>query len=762
MSDGLSEFEARLERVAAELSETERHIMATGLSLDQFEKVAQRTGRSLDDVLKSAVAMGQAAEDAAEKAAKAAADTAAKAAKAAAEASAKAGEIFAKGVSSELPEKLRDIARGFELAGSGSLSFADRARAGAGALAIAGRTALGVVGQVVEFAQAVRAATDAVIAEDSALSRLNGGYERIAAATHGAVSAQEAFNTRIRLIREGVDASTDSLQTIEVAARNYARAMGMETAQAVEIFIEAAKKADNQTLRGFNARISESRGELANLREAMRQVAGQEALPPGMADRTAQANAAVASLGGRFLALIDPFVAMRRETEAATEAANEHARQQIAARTAQEASARAAREHADAIKAAGGEVSKFADIQRALNTELNDGERQLARMGNRATELRKTLVEQAQTRRENRHLGREMLGDASLRAAGVTAADIRGATGMGGGGTPSFTRDERRTLQGQLAEALHAMEQMTSGTHQFVALQRMAGESVEHYARRTVAFYQEQVATTMAIRDQEREKLIAHDQFENERHENYIRISEEKIAQMKREMVAANEASRTKSEVAFAQMKADQERNSVATQASQGVRQALHMEQTVAEGASEFIQGAMGAATASLKAHYAAVITGREDVGTALKGMLQDVLVSISTEAFIKSLFSFAQAAYATATGAYPVAAQYATAGIMYAGVAAATGVGAFALANAGGGGGSSSATASGGGSPARVGPASMPGGDGGATSITININGTVMDREGTANALVGLLDDASMRGRVPRATRQAATRRAA
>ncbi|MEZ4395029.1 MAG: hypothetical protein R3A48_28460 [Polyangiales bacterium] len=105
-------------------------------------------------------------------------------------------------------------------------------------------------------------------------------------------------------------------------------------------------------------------------------------------------------------------------------------------------------------------------------------------------------------------------------------------------------------------------------------------------------------------------------------------------------------------------------------------RSAAQME---AEGVTSAF-GAMGEAFAS---HLQAVIAGREDLGTALQGMLSDTLMAISKESAIKAGLYLAEGFASLVGYQYDRAAAAFTASAIFTGVAVASGLGGAALAPA-------------------------------------------------------------------------------
>jgi hypothetical protein len=760
MAEGLSELEAKLERMASAMTEAERHIANTGLSLDQFDKIAQRTGRSLEDVMRHAVRMSEEAEAAAEKAADAIEKAAKKRADDFAADSRRAGDVFAKGVSSELPEKLRDIRAGFRIAGDESHSFETRLKGAAGGAAIAAQAVLALAQKLGEYAIAVR---DTAVEQERVAGQaaaLGDAMRSISTLTNDTVSVTDAFAMRQALLGQGLRLTGDELGLVARAMRNHAELTGGTAVAATERFAQALASGN---LAEFGYLLTQTGTAGQNLAQVMGALSAQEALPRSLGEDLERIGRGFKQLGAGILeatgllaiargtisllsssldTLKSTFPSLFQAEETERVEAERGTRARLEAAQSATRLTQATVEQTRAALASAAAAATAAKAHEDAGIKLDQVERRLGGLD----AARDAAVRRRTERGDQRAI------NAQLRREGFSRQDL----GMSGG-TPSFTREERRDLQQQLAEHLHTLEQLTGGTHQFVRLQQFAGERVEAYVRRTVAAYQRQAEELTRIRDEERIKLDIQAQQENERHENWVRISEEKIAQLKREAVAAHESARTKSEAAFAEAKAHEERHSFSVQASQAAAAAFGNETTMAENAKEGVQMAVGAMTGAFKAHFAAVIRGQETLGQALKGMLEDTLLTIATEAAVKALFAGAQALYFAAIGNYAGAASAAGSAAMFAVVAGAAGAGAYGLSQMDKQPASAGALASGtsrDAGPARAGPASSDAGGGGNTYV-FNVNGSAT-REDAEDAIVRAVDSAAQRGNLPRFARAA------
>jgi hypothetical protein len=170
-----------------------------------------------------------------------------------------------------------------------------------------------------------------------------------------------------------------------------------------------------------------------------------------------------------------------------------------------------------------------------------------------------------------------------------------------------------------------------------------------------------------------------------------------------------------------------------------------------AQEEAESIKGAFDAMGRAFSNHLTAVIEGREELGTALQGMLSDTLSAISKEAAMKAGLNLAGGFAALATYRFDAAAEHFTAAALYTGVAAATGLAGAALApsandNAAGAAGEASARTSA--APMSQGPS----GGRGETVINVAFNGPQFGTGGVVQAareLVGVLNAGAVQGGV-------------
>jgi hypothetical protein len=215
-----------------------------------------------------------------------------------------------------------------------------------------------------------------------AVNALGDAYRQVSEATGDTVTATQAYATQQRLVRSGLQVSTEQLATITRAARDYARATGVEAAQATEQLADALVGASADELEKYGVALQSGLERTEAFAQATRQLAEQQS-GTAPAARTLTED-------------------MTRLGTASTEAAS-----------------------AFAMMAANGlglqgVVSGIASRLRQLTTDIQDAIN--ASRQARATEADVAARQQALD--ERRVLTREM--QARLRASGVSEEQIRG------------------------------------------------------------------------------------------------------------------------------------------------------------------------------------------------------------------------------------------------------------------------------------------------------------------------------------------------
>jgi hypothetical protein len=172
----------------------------------------------------------------------------------------------------------------------------------------------------------------------------------------------------------------------------------------------------------------------------------------------------------------------------------------------------------------------------------------------------------------------------------------------------------------------------------------------------------------------------------------------------------------------------------------------------VAREEAEFVNGSFQAMGRAFATHLTAFVEGREELGTALQGMLADTLKMISEEAAVKAGLNLAGGFAALATYRYDAAAQHFAAAGIFTAVAAASGVAGAALTPQAKG---ASSAPSGGGNERDRSAAPMSQGSttgGGTTVINVAFNGPQFGTGGVVQAarqLAGVLNAGAVQGGV-------------
>jgi hypothetical protein len=168
--------------------------------------------------------------------------------------------------------------------------------------------------------------------------------------------------------------------------------------------------------------------------------------------------------------------------------------------------------------------------------------------------------------------------------------------------------------------------------------------------------------------------------------------------------------------------------------------------QTLAEKGAKGVEGAFNSMSGAVSGFIDTLIEGQVPAGEAAVGLAKAALKGLAMQAVPEALFETAKGIAALAIGDPRAALHFTSAGI-FAGIAVTAGAAAGGIGAAQRGAQHSvSASAS------AAGPmgSGLPSGGGGSRDtrpIVINVNGTVMDKEGFANAVLDGVNDAVGRG---------------
>ena len=131
----------------------------------------------------------------------------------------------------------------------------------------------------------------------AALAGLGNAYEQVQRATNGTVTAQEAYAAQQRIVRSGLRVSGEELARVTRYAREYARATGTETTQALERLSDALVEGSADAFQEFGIRVQEGVSRAQAFEQAMRsmeqQQRGQQPVARSLAEDTARLGSAL-------------------------------------------------------------------------------------------------------------------------------------------------------------------------------------------------------------------------------------------------------------------------------------------------------------------------------------------------------------------------------------------------------------------------------------------------------------------------------------
>ena len=154
--------------------------------------------------------------------------------------------------------------------------FSDKAKDAAES---AGRIAAGVAGGIAAIGAATYKIAEfaaSVEQQQMAINRLGPAYDAVRAATNGVVSAQDALKAQQTLVQSGLRVSAEQLGTITRAAREYARATGTETTQALEQLTDALRTGSSEGLGRFGVSLQQGVTGAAAYTSALAQMTSQQ------------------------------------------------------------------------------------------------------------------------------------------------------------------------------------------------------------------------------------------------------------------------------------------------------------------------------------------------------------------------------------------------------------------------------------------------------------------------------------------------------
>ncbi len=648
-------------------------------------------------------------------------------------------------------------------------SLADSFKAGGKVL---GSIAAGVTA-VVGLGTAIASAAAEGERHAAALQRLGTAYDQVTAATNGTVSAEEAVRVQQSLVSAGMDVTAEQLGVITRRAREYAQSTGVDMSQALEQVTQALQGLEAGGLRRFGATVdaNASRSQnFANVIDQMR-TSFRGVDPPartlgedmqhvrrGFTESLSAAAAWVAEATGlstvvhEISAAFDVQVQATNRVTAATVAS-------LSAIGRARANAQAALASApvtvgpvvnDDVQQAGLSTSAVtSDIRERGSAALASARGVLGRRL-RATDLNaqeimalasaETGLASSRTDRSDR----ERSAAAELQASTLEQAAQRIALERATASVHAHTdavRTHVQALRDAATERRIQREALREARAQGIAIE---GPTRPH----------ERSQRDQGWLVQQQAEIDARNALETTRRASRAREQEAMGAEVARE----NAAQQARLERIQALNQAERDQADLRVQLNQRFAQHAELTETRAQGMAGLVDGAYQTMTGALKSHISAVIQGKEDVGTALKGILQETLLNIATEASVKALLMAATGIAEMATpGGQAAGAAHLTSAAMFGAVALAAGAGYAGISALGNAAAAPAATPAAHSTAASTGGSSGGGGNGGVTNVVVNVNGFAMSHEGVQDSVAGALDGYLGRNRSLRNLRRAA-----
>jgi hypothetical protein len=172
----------------------------------------------------------------------------------------------------------------------------------------AGNAAIEFGGKVLDGAQKLAELAAGTERTQAALNALGGTAREVEQATAGVVSATDAYNLQQTLVRSGLRVTREELVTLARGARDHARAMGIETPEALQKLGEAIRNGDAGNLRELGIAVRDSTTRAGNMRNALsalrREQANTTPAARSLGEETARLGREMNSAVGAVAALV--------------------------------------------------------------------------------------------------------------------------------------------------------------------------------------------------------------------------------------------------------------------------------------------------------------------------------------------------------------------------------------------------------------------------------------------------------------------------
>lgn len=617
-------------------------------------------------------------------------------------------KTFARGIGGgELAERLTHINAGLAQMGDAGLSSSEKLKATAGTLGQVARLVAPMISQVAQLAAAFVALAASGEAQGRALGALGDRMDAVSAATNGTVTAMTALHDANALFDAGLDANAAQLAAAERAARDYARIYGGTVPEAMTRLESAITSNSAPALArfGLSADVATDSGHRLEhqLNTLSVETSGTRVSAQTLAEWWERLGTGGSALGGQVARLVENVVSFYvaiyrwvpvigqvinivqnagRAMQGMADALNvvnnfldggsgsgggsghSMTRGLAAAKSGTEqltdkltTAERKFREVGDGTAMLAtrirGTSAAAIELKGALEDLNSTSVNWTARAGESVASYRARIGSEAanaiQAGRSQRDMQRQVAGDLRRVGAG-SGTEINSALGISAGSAGSASRRDPWANYNRWATLLGSGD--TTHDAQQAAVNAAGFNTAIEQGEGRMSWAQQQAA---AARNYE---AIARQQHANE---GTVRGASDRI----NEAVGDNSLG--------GQMRS--QFGIVRDEQTHMLRQT----ETFSQQFAGTLGGAFNTVSGAIKNHIAALIEGRETAGEALKAIVHETLMSLAQEAAIKAIFNTATGFAALASYQYPQAAAAFTAAGVYAAVAVAAGVGAYA-----------------------------------------------------------------------------------
>lgn len=581
---------------------------------------------------------------------------------------------------------------------------------------------------------------------ERALRTLGGAYDAVAQQTRGAFTAAEALRAQQGLVQSGLQISNEEMGVAARAAREYALATGTEATAALEQLTDALRGGEAEGLRRFGVTLEANTTRSQAFRSALTQLTEAQRGAAPSAQTMAEANAELGrtwdQLSGQLAANVAQWTNLRETMQGALAIMREVSESGLGTFTGDTASARDNRASSNDLEARLGRTNAYQNaLTRARGriggTEGIEFARADMRLNAAQTVALTRRLERATTAEEIRAIANDSLGNRNDNTAlrGRVAAESAARVAA---------EPAARDAANARSDARSAGSAAPSGPSK--------ADLEAAFARQLVVAFEDATdAKDAAMAAFIRQQAEAMDTATEAKRFSSQNLGAQNEMDLATSLAESQRLKANEQGVQDGNATARARRENPAVTFREAFLPAAMETQTAAERMAEGVNGAFQSMVGGMRSHIGAVIEGRETIGEAMRGIVHETLLALAQEAAAKSLMSLAGGIAASVTpGGQGTAAGLFAASAIYAGVAGLAGLGAMAT-------GAPAAAASSASGAGRTPPAAASAGSSGrgsseGTNVTINVNGTVMDREGTADSIRELLNDSLSRGGVLRA----------